>query len=787
MSALLGYYTSHSAPAPAKHISLAELAKDAQAPTVAANGVHPAEATKAQRNKLKAQAALITPFDGNGKTKDAAQQASYAVVVQDHDDDNKSESDIRAIYAALKVPYLAFTTSSHTDDAPRWKVLIPLADPCNAEQHGIISRGLAQSLGTDTAQARTQQGFYAPHKLIDDAPYSFIDELDSYPPVDIKDTAHPFTAEVMQGWAELEAIEAQENKQAQAAPAKALQPSNTEGAGIIGKISEYFSHDLRGVLQQHGYKGNVGKMLRPYSSSGAPAVRLFNEGTPEVRCYSHHGADDPLSASNHNGHALDLPAAICALDFNNDIEAMVKHYAPLVDAEGQKHRQREYAKEQDRLKTEELFIYDHNGVQLFTHHEDGTVSPAMRSTEPAAPLEPRQHPLSITVDLAAEVMPPKWIIPNFIAEGIALIAGGHGVGKTTALLPLAMAAAGIHETDYPLAPKHWRHVVYITEDVNQAKLIINGYMRAIGGDHAELVERVHIVEALRMPPSYVVAIGDHYRENYTRTVSTAAGEVKLPPLVVIDTMAATFQLENENDNAEASTLIAALKQQFRLPLWIVGHVSKGDLSKDGLNGLNPSLRGASAFEADANQVLYLTKERDDSRWLVRGKSRFESPWYELQIETDSQTYLVQNQFGDYEQLTQRWGIARPQDKSRTEIAKEQQAAEQQRADDDKKKELIDHAKRAEDKGAPLSKTELKGEVSGNGQKNFRLIDDLLDEGWLYEVAVPVEQRTHHKRTHYIVSLGLGERDEYLATGTPPAHKLEVPDTWKKAIKEKTPI
>lgn len=393
------------------------------------------------------------------------------------------------------------------------------------------------------------------------------------------------------------------------------------------------------------------------------------------------------------------------------------------------------------------------------------------------------HPLAKAIDLTAKVMPPKWIIPNFIAEGIVLIAGGHGVGKTTALLPLAMAAAGIHETDYPLAPKHWRNVVYITEDVNQAKLIINGYMRAIGGDHAELVERVHIVEALRMPPSFVVSIGDHYRENYTRTVSTAVGEVKLAPLVVIDTMAATFQLENENDNAEASTLIAALKQQFRLPLWIVGHVSKGDLSKDGLNGSNPSLRGASAFEADANQVLYLTKENDNSRWLVRGKSRFESSWHELLIETDSQTYSVQNQFGDYEQLTQRWGIARPQEKTRTELAKEQQEKMREQANEQQKKAFNDYVSRAELQGDPINRTALNQLVGGNKQRNTDLINEMLDEKWLYEVVIPPEIRRTPSKSQYLVSLSLGERDEYIATGTPPAHKLEVPDTWKKPAKE----
>lgn len=545
-----------------------------------------------------------------------------------------------------------------------------------------------------------------------------------------------------------------------------------QGATPIQATKEAYG-DPRDLLIHYGGIAKGNRVISPNSESGSAGVTFKDD-----KWYSSHGSDVAagMGQQSNNGRSCwgDSFDLVCFFEYGNDRTAAVRAMAERFQPTENKQRRINHRREQDEAKALEAF------------------SPAGGGVEPVAPAVPHElnkwHSLTREVDLSATVTPPRWILPNFIAEGIALIAGGHGVGKTTTLLPLAMAAAGIHEDGYPLAPKHWRHVVYITEDVGQAKLIINGWMNHAGLDYDHLKERVHIVEASRMPPEQVVQIGQWYAQKYTRTVTTATvGDVDVLPLVVIDTMAATFELENENDNAEASRMIALLKQHFcNLPVWIVGHVSKGDLSRDGAKSGTPTLRGASAFEADANQVLYLVND-DGNRWLVRGKSRFESPWFELMIETDSRTVTALNAFGDQETLIQRWGIARPSIKTRTEMAKDQQAAEQQRADDDKKKALIDYAKQAEDKGAPLSKTELKTLIGGNGQKAIDLIDALLDEGWLFEATVPVEQRTHHKRSHYIVSLGFGERDEYLAKGKPPAHKLEVPDTWKKAIKEKTPI
>ena len=141
---------------------------------------------------------------------------------------------------------------------------------------------------------------------------------------------------------------------------------------------------------------------------------------------------------------------------------------------------------------------------------------------------------------------------------------------------------------------------------------------------------------------------------------------------------------------------------------------------------------------------------------------------------------MQNQFGDYEKLTQRWGIARPQEKSRTDMAKEQQEKMREEANEQQKRAFIDYVSRAELQGDPINRTALNQLVGGNKQRNTDLINELLDKKWLYEVVIPPEIRRTPSKSQYLVSLCLGERDEYIKTGTPPAHKLEVPDTWKKA-------
>ena len=397
-----------------------------------------------------------------------------------------------------------------------------------------------------------------------------------------------------------------------------------------------------------------------------------------------------------------------------------------------------------------------------------------RASEPPKP-EPRIHPLAQFVDLDAEPMAPRVVIPGFIGYGVVIIAGTHGAGKTTGLLPLSMVAAGLHRHGDPLAPKHWRHVVYIVEDAEQARRIVAGIVKfsGLGLDVGTVRARLHIVEARRLEPSYVAEVAATYREQFARTVDG----VEVPPLVVFDTKSAILAMDEENSNTEASAIVAMLKQDFEgLPVWLVGHVSKPNMNRADAAGL--SLRGGSAFEADANQVLYLVKE-GESRYLVRGKTRFEAEWPELQIESRTAATMARDEFGDMQAVTLRWAIATPPEQSRKEA--QEQAQEAARKADaaalrDEVREVIEVAWLG---GFPLNREGVKAKVRRNRNEVTDTIENLLAERWLHEVVIPPKERTNPKRGAFLVNLTTIEHEAAIrGEGLPPA-KLLVPESWRK--------
>lgn len=746
--ARLSVFDTHSMTTARQFITPHELVQMVENPTIGA----------------KTAAKLITPYESQHKTLEAALKAPYAAIVVDHDNDNRSEQEIRGTYDIFGVPYLAFTTSSHMQQkgkeqpANRWKVIIPLAYAASADQVADISAGIAFALQSDPVQARKQQGFYAPNKLQADSPYIAITDRigDSWEWLQIDDAESVFIIRAMDG---LSRLQAKEEQEAVTAVPKPRQSMASHYGSIVELISQ--SYSLAGLFSQHGYKRKGKNLyLSPYSSTGVAGVRLLSGNGKEV-VFSHHGASCPLSKDNHNGHALDVADVLCALEYRGDFAEMIRKEAARLDREGQKQRQREYRQQQSWESQEE-----------WQQQPEGSEAPP--------------HPLTVFADQGEALVPPDWVLPDLIAEGVVLFAGGHGVGKTTALLPLAMAAAGVHRKDYPLAPEHWRHVIYITEDVNQAKRIIAGYTHDLdwpaGSEMAERTrERVHLVEAHRSKPVYVAAVGHIYRDSFTRTVTTTGldGETyttELLPLVVIDTLAASLEIENENDNSEASAAIATLKQRFAgLPVWIVGHTAKANLN-------NPdaiTARGAGAFEADAHQVLYLVKDnKSEKRWLKRGKTRHESPWQELEIISYSKTAATTNRFGSVEDVTLRWAVAMPSGVSRADRIEQDKAERAERDQEALRQRVIEVIGKAFDDGKRLNRSAVRAAIGGNTQAMINIIAALQAEGWLYEVEVPRAERLKNKAS-FLVVLTADEREAFQHDGTLPEHKLIIPPDWKK--------
>lgn len=397
--------------------------------------------------------------------------------------------------------------------------------------------------------------------------------------------------------------------------------------------------------------------------------------------------------------------------------------------------------------------------------------------QPAPANQLAEHPLAQFLPVNCDPKPPRWLLPGFVAEGVAVIAGGHGVGKTTTLLPMALAVAGIHDAGYPLAPKHWRHVVYITEDPAQAQRIVVGLLRSLGIKPAFAAERLHLVEAKRMAPLAAVRVGELYRHRFSRTEQ----DVELLPLVVMDTMSATLDVESENDNAQLSSAIAALKQQFAgLPVWLVAHLAKASVNRSDVHNL--SARGASAIEADAHQVLYLVREKEDldaPRWLVRGKTRFEAKWSELRIHAYTDTIAATDAWGAPEKLILRWSIAKPPEGTRKELAEQQREADLQKVEIETRREILDAVEAAWKEGFPLNRAGVKSKVRRKTATVVDNIENLISESWLLEIPVPASERTISSRANFLVHLDDKEREIVRKGGLPPAEKTAIPASWKK--------
>jgi hypothetical protein len=386
------------------------------------------------------------------------------------------------------------------------------------------------------------------------------------------------------------------------------------------------------------------------------------------------------------------------------------------------------------------------------------------------------HALTEFLPIGATPKPPKMILPGFIGYGILTISGQAGAGKTTAIVPTALTVAGL--IGGPLAPSQWRHVVYVSEDVDQVRRIVLGVAGAMDIDPAQIEERFHLVEAVRLAPDDVVSVGDKYAELFTRRVECKSGMVDIEPLVVFDTKSAVFSVENENDNAQASALIQCVKQRFSgLPAWIAGHLAKANFGK--AEAVQLSARGAGAIEADAHQTAYIVED-GGKRWMVLGKRRFEAKWTEVELVSDSREVTGEDEYGNLESFYLRWSIPTPT-AVRREEARAVAAAEREQAEDTKARtailEAVETAWRA---GNPIGRTAAKAAVEKRGATAISVIETLLGEGFLHEVEVPVKMRTNGKRSHFLVRLTDSERKAHRDTGELPAEKTIIPAPWRKS-------
>lgn len=367
----MGCYTTHFAKKPHVYLTMQQLAVKTLSPSIARGGVHPALADKATRGQLKAQAELITPFDGDAKVGGAAEGALFYVIPPDHDHDNQTAAQIRQRYGdKYRVSFLAWTTSSNTDDSHKWKVVIPTSRPLTAQEWLKIATGLAYEQGTDPAQARKQQGFYAPHKLIANAPYECINALDDYPVLDVDDESHPLMVAALSGWAKLEALRiAEESKieeskrNAHNAPEIKHAPMQLLGVDAIALIHELAPPMPDLLCNTFGAKQVGDRFVHPQSTSGAAGIVLLGA---DQMYYSHHGNDPLANGHKHSKLNVILCYQFGITDFNEqDKESRAKILTAVLDwldPLGQAQRRSEFAKVKGAADLIKRLADDNGGV-----------------------------------------------------------------------------------------------------------------------------------------------------------------------------------------------------------------------------------------------------------------------------------------------------------------------------------------------------------------------------------------------------------------------------------------
>jgi hypothetical protein len=230
------------------------------------------------------------------------------------------------------------------------------------------------------------------------------------------------------------------------------------------------------------------------------------------------------------------------------------------------------------------------------------------------------------------IKPVEYILDGQIPVGSLTIAGVRGGGKTTMLASLATVITGTCPPLHAMMPRVKRKVIWVTEDEDQIHRIIAAMINeGLISDEAVFDERFILIRAKRSDPKELAAALGKLGEAEGLLVNRyERGEHLAQPLIILDTVAATLEIKEENSNSDVSRAVAAVRQAIpQASVWFVTHVAKGMGRSDTLREM--TARGASAFESDVqgNAVLALEDELPDQRFLILGKKRVDADKNEI--------------------------------------------------------------------------------------------------------------------------------------------------------------
>ena len=223
------------------------------------------------------------------------------------------------------------------------------------------------------------------------------------------------------------------------------------------------------------------------------------------------------------------------------------------------------------------------------------------------------------IELAKRLIAPEWVIDGIIPSGVGSLSGFAGVGKTTAIIPLACAAGGLVSHLDNLKVSIRRKVVIFTEQPSQIERLLYGIHKHMllkdGGaspEWDEISQWIHLINSKResiteLQMSLTEACADYQYNHET------LGQIA--PLIILDTAAANLKVEQENDNGEISNNMAMIKElseKTRAHFWIINHLAKDAKNQSIDQIMNMTARGGSAWGSDAQWTALIGKDNPDN-------------------------------------------------------------------------------------------------------------------------------------------------------------------------------
>lgn len=237
--------------------------------------------------------------------------------------------------------------------------------------------------------------------------------------------------------------------------------------------------------------------------------------------------------------------------------------------------------------------------------------------------------------------PIRYLVEGFLAHSLFVMAGQPGVGKTSALIALAMVQAGFDIDGCELKTRKRRKTIFVTEDSDQIVRSLFAYGKHFDIDPALIAQTIVIIDARRSDVKDILKLAQNCDKH------TLDGQ---RPWLVLDTANATLDLDDENDNAKVGQYLSSIKAtlfvQMGVPVCITAHTNKTISRQDS----DAQARGASAFTGDATLTGILFLDNDNQRYLKLTKTRYEPTFREIRFDSQTFTEVVVDSDGEMQEI-----------------------------------------------------------------------------------------------------------------------------------------